>query len=921
MSLSPEQQARIKIDRQLEAAGWQVQDREDMNLHAGRGVAMREFHLKTGFADYLLCVDGKAIGAVEAKKVGTTLSGVHHQSQKYSVGLPDLPQAWHRPLPFLYESTGVETCFTNGLDPDPRSRRVFCFHRPETLADWASQSDTLRRRLRHMPPLITEGLWPPQIEAITNLERSLAADRPRALIQMATGSGKTFAAVTAAYRLIKFANARRVLFLVDRGNLGRQALGEFQGYVTPDDGRKFNELYNVQHLTTNYFDDVSRVCITTIQRLYSVLKGEEEGLDPDLEERSMDELAGVFGRDTKTVVYNADVPPEYFDHIFIDECHRSIYNLWRGVVEYFDAYLTGLTATPSKQTFGFFNQNLVMEYPRQRAVADGINVDGSVYRIRTRITEEGSTIQSGLVVEKRDRLTRAQRWDQLDEDLAYAPKQLDSDVVSESQIRTVVRAFKERLFSEIFPGREEVPKTIIFAKDDSHAEDIVRIVREEFGRGNEFCQKITYKVAGIKPDYLIAEFRNYYYPRIAVTVDMIATGTDIKPVEALLFMRLVKSANLFEQMLGRGTRIIHPTDLRAVTPDAQVKDRFVIIDAVGVVEHPKVDVQTLDRKPSLSFPKLLDRLALGAADEDTLSTLAGRLARLARNASQRDDYDLAVVSGGQTLRDLANTLLDAVDPDQQYGAAQAETGSDSPTEAQIQAAAEGLMKQAAMIFAANPELRQALKDIQRRSEQVIDDVSIDEVRAAGFDEDASAEARGTVESFRQFIEDNNDEITALQLIFSQPQRQQRLTLAHVKALAEEITRYRPTWTTETLWSAYAQLERDKVRGAKAQRALTDLISLVRCVVQLEDELVPYPNLVLHRYEEWLAAQEAAGREFTPEQRQWLDRIAEAVGLNLAFTQEDFQDYFFDEGGLLAARRLFGAALPGLLDELNEVLVV
>jgi type I restriction enzyme R subunit len=917
---TPEQEARIEIDRQLEAAGWQVQDYQRMNLHAQRGVAVREFPLKTGFADYLLCADGKAIGAVEAKKAGTTLSGVHHQSQKYSLGLPDLPPAWRKPLPFLYESTGVETYFTNGLDSDPRSQRVFTFHRPETLAGWAGQPDTLRGRLRHLPPLMTEGLWPPQIEAITHLEQSLAADRPRALIQMATGSGKTFTAVTAAYRLIKFGGARRVLFLVDRGNLGRQALREFQGYVTPDDGRKFSELYNVQHLTTNYFDDVSRVCITTIQRLYSVLKG-EEGLDSDLEEPSMDELEGVFGVEPKVVVYNPRLPIEYFDAIFIDECHRSIYNLWRQVVEYFDAYLTGLTATPSKQTFGFFNQNLVMEYSRQRAVADGINVDGSVYRIRTRISEEGSSIQSGHVVEKRDRLTRAQRWGRLDEDLVYSANQLDTDVVAESQIRTIIRTFRDRLFTEIFPGRHEVPKTIIFAKDDSHAEDIVRIVREEFGRGNEFCQKITYKVSGVKTDDLIAEFRNHYYPRIAVTVDMIATGTDIKPVEALLFMRLVKSPNLFEQMLGRGTRVIHPTDLQAVTPDARVKERFVIVDAVGVVEHPKVDVQSLERNPSLSFDKLLDRLALGAADEDTLSTLAGRLARLQRKVTPQDEYAIAAGGGGQTLQQLANTLLDALDPDRHYAAAQAETGSETPSPAQIQQAAGRLMAEAARIFAANPDLRQSLKEIHQRSEQIIDSISLDAVREAGFSQDATAQARGTVDSFRQFIQEHQDEITALQLIFSQPQPQQRLTLAHVRVLAEEILRYKPAWTTEALWSAYTQLERDKVRGAGGQRVLTDLISLVRCVVQLEDELVPYPHRVQGRYQEWLAAQAAAGRSFTPEQRRWLDKIAEAVGLNLAFTQEDFQDYFFDEGGLLAARRLFGQELPALLDELNEVLVV
>jgi type I restriction enzyme R subunit len=386
-------------------------------------------------------------------------------------------------------------------------------------------------------------------------------------------------------------------------------------------------------------------------------------------------------------------------------------------------------------------------------------------------------------------------------------------------------------------------------------------------------------------------------------------------------MRLVKSPNLFEQMLGRGTRIIHPTDLQAVTPDAQIKDRFVIVDAVGVVEHPKVDTQPLERQPSLSFDKLLDRLALGAADEDTLSTLAGRLAHLGRKLTAQDEYVITAASGGQTLRQLANSLLDALDPDQHLAAAQAETGVEDPTPAQVQAAAERLMTEAAMRFAANPELRNALKEVHQRSEQIIDDSSIDTVTKAGFSDEATAQAQGLVDSFRQYIEEHRDEITALQLIYSQPQRQGRLTLEHIKALHDEILRYRPTWTTESLWSAYAQLERDKVRGVRAQRVLTDLISLVRCVVQLEDELVPYPDLVQSRDEDWLAAQAAEGREFTPEQRRWLDRIAEAVGVNLTVTQDDLQDCFFDEGGLLAARRLFGAELPGLLDELNEVLVV
>jgi type I restriction enzyme R subunit len=918
---SPEQRAREKIDELLDAAGWQVQDYHELSLTAARGVAVREFPLKTGFADYLLFVDCKAIGAVEAKAVGTPLSGVERQSEKYSVGLPDIPPAWHKPLPFLYESTGIETFFTNGLDPEPRSRRVFAFHQPATLAEWASESETLRARLRNLPPLISEGLWDAQVEAIQNLERSFAEDRPRALIQMATGSGKTFTSVSFVYRLIKFARARRVLFLVDRNNLGRQALKEFQQYVTPDDGRKFTELYNVQRLTANVLDPVSRVCVTTIQRLYSILSGEPD-FDAEQEERSLweveDELAG---QQQKQVVYSPNLPIEYFDFVITDECHRSIYNLWRQVLEYFDAYLIGLTATPSKQTFGFFNQNLVMEYPRQRAVADGVNVDGEVYRIRTEITERGGRVEAGYYVDRRDRLTRERRWEQLDEDLEYDANQLDRQVVSESQIRTVIRALRDRLFTDIFPGRTEVPKTLIFAKDDSHAEDIVRIVREEFGKGNEFCQKITYKVSGVKTEDLIASFRNSYYPRIAVSVDMISTGTDIKPLELLLFMRPVQSRVLFEQMLGRGTRVISPTDLQAVTPDARIKDHFVIVDAVGVVEQSKADTQSMERKRSVSFEKLLNSVALGARDDDTLTSLAGRLARLERKLTPQDAYTISAVSVGRTLRDLANALLDAVDPDRHIELARVETGTETPTPEQVAQAAEHLVDQAVEPFFTRPQLRQTLVAIHQRDEQIIDTVSVDRVHEAGFSPEDTERARSTVASFQQFIEEHRNEITALQIIYNQPYSQQRLTFQQVKELAERLEQSPFRWTAEALWRAYAQLERDRVRGVGARRVLTDLVSLVRHAVQLDDELVPYPELVRQRYETWLKTQQAGGREFTPDQRWWLDRIAETLGVNLSVTTDDFQvGEMFEHGGWIAAKRLFGAELPVLLEELNGALI-
>ncbi|MGI8928744.1 MAG: DEAD/DEAH box helicase family protein, partial [Candidatus Limnocylindrales bacterium] len=456
--VKPEAHAREQIDRQLTDAGWLVQDRAAANIHAAAGIAIREFPLKGGPVDYMLYVDGAAAGAVEAKKEGWTLSGVEAQSRRYSEGLPDALPAYRRPLPFLYESTGVETQFTNLLDPEPRSRVVFTFHRPETHREWFQQAgyeqsrralpgvaespapysegDTLRARLKTLPPLDTGDLWQAQITAIENLEQSLAQNKPRALIQMATGSGKTFTAANFTYRLAKYGKAKRILFLVDRGNLGRQARKEFEQFVTPDDGRKFSELYVVQHLNSNVLDPTAKVVIGTIQRMYSMLQGQEE-LPEEADEVSSFEAAPTLTKEPLPVAYNPKIPIETFDVIVTDECHRSIYNLWRQVLEYFDAFVIGLTATPSKQTLGFFNQNLVMEYDHERAVADGVNVDFDVFEIRTEITQGGAKVDAGLVVDKRDRQTRQRRWEQLDEDFTYDASQLDRAVVAQDQLRTV----------------------------------------------------------------------------------------------------------------------------------------------------------------------------------------------------------------------------------------------------------------------------------------------------------------------------------------------------------------------------------------------------------------------------------------------------------------------------------------------------
>ncbi len=643
-----------------------MQNHAAMNLSAGVGIAVREFPLKSGFADYLLYLDGKAAGVIEAKPAGHTLTGVETQSAKYTSGLPDPIPHIRLPLPFSYESTGIETRFTNGFNPLPRSRDVFTFHRPEELQRLVKLGDDqLRANLRNMPPLVTTGLWNVQIEAIGGLEKSLAENRPRSLIQMATGSGKTFTACSFSYRLIKFAKAKRILFLVDRSNLGKQALNEFQQFQSPYTNYKFTEEYNVQHLRKNTIDPASKVCITTIQRLYSMLKGEEEFAEEN-EEHSLFESASPLVKEPVPVVYSPKVPIETFDFIVIDECHRSIYNIWRQVLDYFDAFLIGLSATPTAQTIGFFNGNVVQDYSHEKAVTDGVNVGYDVYRIETEVTKGGAklTKKTGHFVPHRDRRTRKKLLKELDDDLTYTANQLDRDVVNKAQQRLVIQTFRDKLFTEIFPGRTEVPKTLVFAKTDLHADDLVQMIREEFGKGNDFCQKITSKTTGKSPYELLNEFRNSYHPRIAVTVDMIATGTDVKPLECLLFMRNVNSASYFEQMKGRGCRVVSSDDLQAVTPDAKHKTHFVIVDAVGVCERDKTASKPLDRKPRVPLDKILQTVAQGVVHPDVVSTLASRLARLEREIEPQHDEEIAQHAGGKKLSDLAKDLLGSLDADQ-----------------------------------------------------------------------------------------------------------------------------------------------------------------------------------------------------------------------------------------------------------------
>ena len=936
---NPEQIARDKIDEMLKASGWAVQGNKKINFNEGEGQAIREYQTDVGPADYVLFVDKKAVGIIEAKReeVAQKITEVETQTEGYA----GAKLKWvnnKEPLPFLYESTGIITRFTDMRDPKPRSREVFSFHRPETFKEWVEQGESLRTRLHDIPLLNPNkvdakelGLRNCQEIAITNLEKSFQQDRPRALIQMATGAGKTYTAITSMYRLLKHAKGKRILFLVDTKNLGVQAEQEMFNFNPSDDSRKFTELYSVQRLKSSFVPKDAQVCISTIQRMYSILKDEE--LDDSLEEANPAEQL-TKPKQPVPVVYNPKVPIEFFDFIFIDECHRSIYNLWLQVLDYFDSYLIGLTATPDNRTFGFFKKNVVSDYSHEKAVADGVNVGNEIFTIETKVTQEGAELKAKQQIQRREIRTRSKRWEQQDEDESYTGKQLDRNIVNPDQIRTVIQTFKNSL-PDIFPNREEVPKTLIFAKTDSHADDIIQTVREEFGEGNAFCKKVTYKVAkdrldkngdiiekGEDPKSVLSQFRNGYNPRIAVTVDMIATGTDVKPLECLLFMRDVKSRNYFEQMKGRGTRTLDHDDLRKVTPSAKTaKTHYVIVDAIGVTKSLKTASQPLITKPSVPMKDLAMGIMMGNSDTDVVSSLAGRLARLNNQLDQQEQQRIRKLAGGVGLTEIISSLFSSIDGDnietRALELAQQPIGTNPGDELRDKARAE-LVAETAQVF--NGELIDLIDTIRREKEQKIDHENLDEVIKAEWASDTSEKAQELSEAFTQYLEDNKNKIMALEIFFDQPHRRRELTFEHISEIMQQLKADKPLLAPLHVWQAFGQLQ--NYQGKQPINELTALVALIRHVCGIDKNLITYDATVRRNFKNWIFKRhQGASEKFSEEQRQWLEMIRDHVINSFHFEQDDLEMAPFDaQGGLGKMHQLFGADMKGLIEELNGELV-
>ncbi len=932
--MSPEEKARLEIDKKLEASGWVIQDLQDMNVFASLGVAVREFQTADNHeVDYALFVDGDPVGLLEAKednKGVELVNKAHQQNMDYvKVGLKHHEDEKDQ-LRFIYEATSIITQFTDLKDPEPRVRQIFSFHRPETLKalidEYDMENSTLRGRLQHFSELPTKGFRDCQIKAITKLENSFSLNRPRALVQMATGAGKTYTAITNCYRLLKEAKAKRILFLVDTKQLGEQAETEYKNYQPYDSQDKLASLYNITRIQTSNISQETQICISTIQRLYSMLSGDIATLPDDIDE----ENAHLTTKTKREVQYNAEYPPEFFDFIIIDECHRSIYNVWRQVLEYFDAFLVGLTATPSKDTYAFFNQNIVSEYTHEEAVDDGVNVGAlGTYYIETDITQNGGKVAAvDRQIEVRDKRTRKQRWEVTDEDVEYEASDLDNKVVNKSQIRTVITAFYENWKKwEHFKMREELPKTLIFAKDDSHADDIVAIVKEVFGKGNDFCKKITYK-SEEEDEGLLYQFRNDYNPRVAVTVNKIATGTDVKAIEILIFMRDIRSENYYEQMLGRARRTMSEDELKQCSPTAQSqKLGYVVVDAVGVTKSEKTQGSKKrggDTQPTVSFKALINAIAQGDTSDDTLTTTGTRLEHLEKVMSTAEKEKFKTLAGGIDLKKVAANLKRVYDEDELQQDIQIEYPDyEQLTDTEKEQARKKVIKKRAR-KAAEPickkEVREFLFKISNTSDQTIDP-AIDKILYQGFGADVEENKEQRRKIFRDFLAKYRDEITALQIIYNQDYRNRKLTEKHIRELYDKMIEYNSNLEKNLLFSAYSE----QTKKNTTLKQLIDIIQIIKYEWKQIPEIYPFADLVRKNYKDWIfqrnqnkQGSRGAGTEpFTEEQMQWLEIIRDYIAVNASIAPEDMRSGKFSElGGPMKFARLFGGQATQILDELN-----
>lgn len=880
-SLLPEQKARVKIDQMLKDSGWTVVPRDDFTPDAVNAQAVEENLMKGNLeADYILYLDGKAIAVLEAKREENKLGlEVAEQAQNYGNILPDWVQAWKTPLPFIFLCNGDLLLFKDMREDKPSYKVLKKMFTPKEIVNLAGDDiNSQFAKLPALPPVGPKGLRECQFEAITNLEISFKQGLKKALIVLATGAGKTFTACTAAYRLLNYMGAKRVLFLVDRNNLGKQAEGEFGTYKLTETGNAFSDEYIVHRLRNVEKIGNASVVISTIQRLFAALTGQELDETDDDEEMEHDE--DTPGKQVQ-LTGNVLLPSDFFDVIIIDECHRSIYGDWQQVLTYFNnAKIIGLTATPTPEAMAFFNKNRVVNYTLEKSIADGVNVPPRVYRIKTEISEAGGTLNEGEKVTKVSNLTGKGQNQKQKYDKDYTKTELDRSVVVPSQIETVIRAYKDAIFESLYPDRKKdwnmIPKTLFFAKKETHAQDILKAIEKVFKDEfpdkklpEHFAQLITCKSGN--SNQLISDFRNNKDFRIAITVTLVATGTDVRPLEVLVFMRDINSEVLYTQMKGRGCRTIDDDKLRNVTTNANSKDFYYLIDAVGVTEHEK-SMPTPNggegRKKVLSLKDLLEHLAHGEVSNENLNLLAGYLSNVNKKAEPEDLIELNELIKTTAIKQICLDIYAAIDPDNK---AFPEYKDINDPNTERKALISALIN--------NVKARKKLLEVNAGFIKIAVEET-DKLISAGFSKEQSKQY---IDSFEKYLEENKDEVEALRILYNQ--KKVAITYSMLKDLEKKLLAYNNQFKSGFLWTCYQTLngESGKVKPLNKETelgVLTNLIPLVRYGYKIDNELVSLKRRFGSYFNLYCGQ---AWRKFTPEQVEIVQQIAEYIVQNGCIT--------------------------------------
>lgn len=864
--MTPEEKARQKIDRMFRDAGWDVIDREEYS--AGMtAAAIREGLLKGHKeADYFLFLNGKAVGVLEAKRaeVDVTDQCVCEQAEDYARSVPPCYPAISNPLPIVMTSNGREIYMRNMRQSESSYDLLVKMPSPKKIVGMLGIDDPFAG----LPSVPKKGLRECQFEAITNLEASFRIGQKKALMVLATGAGKTYTACMAAYRMLAHVGMKRVLFLVDRNNLGKQAEGEFGTFRLTQNGDAFNTIYGVSRLTNNEIPSDSNIIISTIQRLFAFLKGETISDDTD-EESTAEELPEVILPD------NPQLPHDYFDMIIIDECHRSIYGNWKKVLDYFDtARLIGLTATPLPETLAFFNNNVVVNYTLEQSILDGVNVGHRVYSIKTEATTNGGAIRKGDKLRKETRYTGTVEIIENKESSTYTREELNRSIINPAQIKLVLETFRDSIYRDMFTEREPnmnyIPKTLIFALNEAHATNIVKIAKEVFGREDDkFVQKITYSCGD--SNKLIKDFRNDKEFRIAVTCTLVATGTDVKPLEVVMFMRDVSSLPLYIQMKGRGVRTIGDEALRNVTPNADTKDCFYLVDCVGVVESAKgIPAHEEDPDQRITLKKLLEEISHGYIPDEYLNRLAGVLARLHNKADDEQRNEFMLRSHGTDMRDLAGRIYQALENQELPPFIDVNHPNNER---------KGLVSPLSM----NPKAREWILILAAGFVKTLQPGE-DNLISKGFSvEDASS----STQAFEEYCRTHADEIEALRIIYNNEGTP--ITFAMLQDLKRRMEEVNSGFRPGSLWNSYAVLQPDKVKryaNSSEREALTNIIQLVRFAFRQIERLESVVGTARQYFNLWMGQNQ---RELTPKQREIISHVVDYIASNGACSIEDIKE--------------------------------